>query len=104
LAYELLTGQQPFPKATPQAVLVAHAVEKPAPLAERRPDLPPLLSTTVMRLLEKRPDDRPQSAEEVIRILDGVTTPSGGSALVAAGVGVGVGAVAVALADAGRLR
>jgi tetratricopeptide (TPR) repeat protein len=80
MAYEMLTGQQPFPRATPQAVLVAHAVEKPPSLAARRPDLPPSLSTIVMRLLEKHPEDRPQSAEEVIRTLDGVATPSDGSA------------------------
>lgn len=84
MAYEMLTGQQPFPRATPQAVLVAHAVEKPPSLAARRPDLPPSLATTVMRLLEKHPEDRPQSAEEVIRTLDGVATPSGGSATMSA--------------------
>lgn len=84
MAYELLTGEQPFPRATPQAVLVAHAVEAPRPLAERRPDLPPLLCHTVMRLLEKRPQLRPQHAEEVVRVLDGVATPSGGSATVPA--------------------
>ena len=80
MAYELLAGEQPFPRATPQAVLIAHAIEKPVPLAQRRPDLPATLSALVMRLLEKRPDNRPQSADEVIRVLDGVTTPSGGSA------------------------
>jgi tetratricopeptide (TPR) repeat protein len=80
MAYEVLTGEQLFPRASPQAVLVAHAVEKPTPLAERRPDLPPLLSATVMRLLAKQPEDRPQSAEEVIHVLDAATTPSGGSA------------------------
>jgi tetratricopeptide (TPR) repeat protein len=84
MAYEVLTGEQPFPRATPQAVLVAHAVEAPRPLAERRPDLPPLLCNTVMRLLEKRPQLRPQHAEDVIRVLDGVATPSGGSATVRA--------------------
>jgi serine/threonine-protein kinase len=55
MAYEILTGQQPFPRSTPQAVLVAHAIEQPTPLATRRPDLPPALVNMVMRLLEKRP-------------------------------------------------
>jgi tetratricopeptide (TPR) repeat protein len=82
MAYEILTGEQPFPRSTPQAVLVAHAIEQAAPLATRRPDLPPTLSSMVMRLMEKRPEDRPQQAEEVIRVLDGVVTPSGGSATI----------------------
>jgi eukaryotic-like serine/threonine-protein kinase len=83
MAYEILTGELPFPRATPQAVMVAHAIERPTPLSARRPDLPPPLSGLVMRLMEKRPPDRPQTAEEVIRALDGVATPSGGSATVA---------------------
>jgi tetratricopeptide (TPR) repeat protein len=82
MAYEILTGQQPFPRSTPQAVLVAHAIEPPPPLATHRPDLPPALANMVMRLLEKRPEDRPQSADDVIRVLDGVVTPSGGSATI----------------------
>jgi serine/threonine-protein kinase len=83
MAYEVLTGELPFARATPQAVMVAHAIDRPVPLAERRPELPGALSGLVMRLMEKRPEDRPQSAEEVARALDGVATPSGGSATVA---------------------
>ncbi|HEY9442684.1 MAG TPA: protein kinase [Gemmatimonadales bacterium] len=82
MAYEILTGELPFIRATPQGVMVAHAIERPASLAARRPDLPPALCGLVMRLMEKRPEDRPQSAEEVTRLLDGVATPSGGSATV----------------------
>jgi serine/threonine-protein kinase len=84
MAYEILAGEQPFPRATPQAVLVAHAMEPPPSLTARRPDLPPLLAGVVTRLLEKRPEDRPQHAEDVIRVLDGVATPSGGSATIPA--------------------
>ena len=84
MAYELLTGEQPFPRATAQAVLIAHAMEQPPPLAARRPELPPLLASMVTRLLEKRPEDRPQHAEDVIRVLDTVATPSGGSATIQA--------------------
>jgi serine/threonine-protein kinase len=84
MAYELLTGEQPFPRASAQAVLIAHAMEPPPALAARRPDLPAPLATMVTRLLEKRPEDRPQHAEDVIRVLDSVTTPSGGSATIPA--------------------
>jgi serine/threonine protein kinase/tetratricopeptide (TPR) repeat protein len=82
MAYEILIGELPFVRATPQGVMVAHAIEQPQPLAARRPDLPPALSGLVMRLMEKRPEDRPQHAEDVIHVLDGVATPSGGSATV----------------------
>ena len=84
MAYELLAGEQLFPRTTPQAVLIAHAIEAPPSLAARRPEVPPLLAAMVHRLLEKRPDDRPQHAEDVIRVLDGVATPSGGSATIPA--------------------
>jgi serine/threonine-protein kinase len=84
MAYELLAGEPPFPRASSQAVLVAHAIETPPPLAARRPEVPPLLGAMVARLLEKRPEDRPQHAEDVIRVLDGVATPSGGSATIPA--------------------
>jgi serine/threonine-protein kinase len=84
MAYEILAGEQPFRRTTPQAVLVAHAIEVPPPLSVRRPDLPPLLVGVVTRLLEKRPEDRPQHAEDVIRVLDSVSTPSGGSATIPA--------------------
>jgi tetratricopeptide (TPR) repeat protein len=78
MAYEIFTGELPFVRATPQGMMVAHAIEQPQPLAARRSDLPPVLSGVVMRLMEKRPEDRPQHAEDVIHVLDGVATPSGG--------------------------
>jgi len=47
------------------------------PIADLRPDTPPLLAQLVMRCLEKEPDDRPQSAADIVRVLETVT--SGGS-------------------------
>jgi len=82
--YECAALRPMFPEASSQAVLVAHAIETAPPLAARRPDVPPLLAAMVARLLEKRPEDRPQHAEDVIRVLDGVATPSGGSATIPA--------------------
>jgi len=49
MAYELLTGKSPFDGRTPQRALVAHLTEKPAPLAEVRPDVPPALADLVKR-------------------------------------------------------
>ena len=78
LAYEVLTGQPPFVGRTAQALLAAHAVEKPEPCAARRPALPPVLADLVMRCLAKRPADRPQTAGALVQALDGLATPSGG--------------------------
>src|SRR5437870_7249525 len=78
LAYELLTGQPPFARRTPQNVLAAHVTEVPEAITKRRASLPPALAALVMRCLEKRPADRPQSASEVVHALDDITTPSGG--------------------------
>jgi serine/threonine protein kinase len=79
LAYELLTGQAPFAGRSPQAMLAAHVAEAPEAITRRRPGLPPVLASLVMRCLEKRAADRPQTASEVVQLLDSINTPSGGS-------------------------
>ena len=78
VAYEMLTGRQLFGDRSPQAMLRAHAIEKPDPIEVRRASTPPALSALVMRMLEKSPADRPQTAEDVLRTLDTfVMTPTG---------------------------
>jgi len=79
MAYEMLTGVQMFSHSSPQAVMAAHAVERPAPLDSKRPSVPPALSALIMRALEKQAADRPQSAEEMLNVLDQLATPGGGS-------------------------
>lgn len=77
LAYELVTGQQPFPGSTPHRVIAAHLsdpVPSPLPL---RPDCPHPLVNLIARCLEKDPALRPQSAREIVGILDTVGTPTG---------------------------
>ena len=105
IAYEMLTGSHPFAGRTAQALAAAHLTETPAPVMQRRPDVPSVLGDLVAQLLAKDPQARPQSAGEVLRVLDGLTTgrvtiPSttrrpGRSALLAAGVFavVAVGAI-----------
>jgi len=78
LAYELLTGAPPFDKATAQALLSAHVLEKPAPPETRRAGIAPALSELVMRCLEKEKDRRYQTAEEMLPALEALGTPSGG--------------------------
>ncbi|HEU4643802.1 MAG TPA: protein kinase [Gemmatimonadaceae bacterium] len=74
MAYELLAGRPPFVGLTPQRLLAAHISERPQPLHELRPDVPPTLSALVMRCLEKDPAARPQSALDVLASLAQVSS------------------------------
>ncbi len=96
LAYELLAGQPPFAGLTPQKLLAAHMGERPRPVAELRPDTPPVLADLVMQCLEKDPDARPQSASDIARVLDAVTSSSSNESLQAIALG-GPGALRRAL-------
>ena len=77
IGYEMLTGQQVFGARSPQAMHVAHAMEKPEPIGKRRPSVPPALSSLIMRSLEKHAADRPQSAGEMLAELEAGVSPSG---------------------------
>jgi serine/threonine-protein kinase len=70
VAYELLTGQAPFAGKSPQQTLAAHVVERPVPIRDVRPDVPPALAAVVMQCLEKEPANRPQSASDVVEQLE----------------------------------
>jgi len=78
VAYELLVGQPPFVRATPQNTLAAQVTATPEPVSHHRANVPGALARLVMQCLEKKAADRPQTAEEVLRQLDQVLTPSGG--------------------------
>jgi WD40 repeat protein len=68
--YRLCTGFLPFQGDSPLALLRALALDRPRPLGEVRPDLPPALADLVMRLLAGSPKDRPASAKAVAETLD----------------------------------
>jgi serine/threonine-protein kinase len=74
VAYELLSGAHPFAGRTSQALAAAHLTETPAPISERRADVPPAIADLVTRLLAKDPGARPQSAGDVVRAIDGAVT------------------------------
>jgi serine/threonine protein kinase/tetratricopeptide (TPR) repeat protein len=77
MAYEMLTGQQVFSARSPQAMLAAHATQKPESIDARRPSVPRELSSLIMRSLEKHAADRPQSAAQMLAELEAAVTPSG---------------------------
>jgi eukaryotic-like serine/threonine-protein kinase len=70
IAYEMVSGSQLFPGRSPQATMVAHAIERPEPLNVKRPSTPEGLAGLIMRAVEKDPADRPQSAEAMLHELD----------------------------------
>jgi tetratricopeptide (TPR) repeat protein len=79
MAFELLTGQQPFGDRSPQKMLAAHLTERAPAATMLRPDCPPQMAALVARRMMKDPAERPQSAAEILPILDTSTTTSGAS-------------------------
>ncbi len=70
VAYQMLSGDVPFRGTGTGALLVKHISEKPVPITEHVPDLPPWLARTVMCLLEKQPADRFADAGSLVRALE----------------------------------
>ncbi len=66
VAYEMLTGKQPFEGDSAMAIMFAHFHEAPRPIQELRPEIPNDVADTVMRMLEKTPEKRWASLEEAI--------------------------------------
>jgi serine/threonine protein kinase len=59
-----LTGELPFPGATPQEIANSHLQHTPVPLDQYRADLPQSLCDWVMKLLNRDPSARPASVDE----------------------------------------
>jgi serine/threonine protein kinase len=77
LLYECLTGAPPFAAETEAQVMVAHLMQPPPLVSQRRPDVG-ALDGVVIRAMAKEPNDRYQSC---VAFLDDVrdTLASGGS-------------------------
>jgi serine/threonine protein kinase len=69
ILHECLSGHTPFGGTSPSGVLAAIVADPPEPLAQLRPDLPPLLLDTVARCLEKDPEHRVQNVAELGQLL-----------------------------------
>jgi serine/threonine-protein kinase len=66
VAYFLLSGHDVFQGSSIPAMLVAHAQQPPAPLAQRASQaVPPELDALVLACLAKNPNERPRTAEEL---------------------------------------
>jgi serine/threonine-protein kinase len=64
VGYHMLVGETPFKAGNTPAMLVKHVSERPRPIRDRRPDVPPYLAVAIDRALAKRPDDRFADAAE----------------------------------------
>jgi hypothetical protein len=70
VAYQMLSGDVPFRGTGTGALLVKHISEKPVPITDQVPDLPPWLARIVMCLLEKQPADRFPDAGSLVHALE----------------------------------
>ncbi|MFF5077977.1 serine/threonine-protein kinase [Actinoplanes sp. NPDC000266] len=66
LAYEVFTGERPFPGPSEDDFERQHLTAAPP----QTPDLPPRLSRLLARLVAKAPADRPQDARAVVEAVD----------------------------------
>jgi serine/threonine protein kinase len=62
IAYKMLAGEPPFVAATTAALRVKQQLERPRPLVDLRPDVPPRLAAIIMHAIDKEPLARPASA------------------------------------------
>lgn len=76
VGYQMLCGQTPFVASNTPSMLVKHLSERPTPVDERWPDLPPDLSRAVMMCLEKDPEDRFPNAAAFSEALSGSGMPT----------------------------
>ena len=63
--YWMLAGLPPFSAEASGLLLAKHITERPPPLREVAPDIPPAVAQVVDQCLEKDPADRPKSATEL---------------------------------------
>lgn len=62
LFYQMLSGEPPFNSPDPLELVYAHLAREALPLHQLRPDIPPILSEIVRKLLHKKLEDRYQTA------------------------------------------
>lgn len=68
--YFLLTGKPPFPDGLLAERILAHQTKAPAPITEKRPDVPAEFQTILENMMVKNRDGRTQSANLVAEHLD----------------------------------
>ena len=72
--FELLAGSPPFSGRNERTVFARHMTEPPPHVREIRPEVPPELERTIIRMLAKAPKAR-LSAPQLLRALNGEIVP-----------------------------
>lgn len=70
LAYEMLSGEQVFPRKNAPDILAVHLREKPLAISEMRKDTPRAVAKLVMKCLEKEPDQRWPTARKLLKEIE----------------------------------
>ena len=70
ILYQSLAGALPYQADTLPSLFIRILSEDPAPLAPRRPDLPPALVAAVEKAMAKSPESRFQSMDELARAIE----------------------------------
>jgi len=75
VGYQMLAGVPPFQATSAAALLMKHVGERPLPIAQVRPDVPPGLAAAIDRALAKKPEDRWADAADFQRALLAASAP-----------------------------
>jgi serine/threonine-protein kinase len=79
MAFEMITGRQPFQGGTMVNVMYDHCHTAPPSIGDLRPDCPPDLAAAVTRMLAKDPADRFASVEESVAAIGVVSNSQSGT-------------------------
>nr|WP_248297499.1 serine/threonine-protein kinase [Streptomyces sp. S1D4-11] len=85
VVYETLAGGPPFQRDDDMALLWAHQYDKPPPVSEQRPGIPPALDGVLAKALAKAPEDRYDSCLEFVAALRAAASGAGAAAAAAVG-------------------
>ncbi|MDP6957279.1 MAG: serine/threonine-protein kinase [Planctomycetota bacterium] len=76
--YYLVTGKKPFEAQSQMATLYKQINEKPQPIRDLNPHVPPAVVSIIQKMMAKKPSARQQIAEELIQEIDRVIAHSSG--------------------------
>jgi serine/threonine-protein kinase len=75
IAYELLTGRQPFQESSQYGWLKAHVEKPPAPARMLNPELSPGIEAALLTMLAKEPLARYRTGQDFVAVLREATRP-----------------------------
>ena len=75
MAYEMFTGEAPFPGETPLDVMLRHITETPKPPRALQPALPAPVELAILKAMDKDPQQRWPTAPLFVQALSGAIDP-----------------------------